>query len=135
MTLLTYFQAMATNQVEPETQPAVQDPLRTLSTLAATSEPKINSLEASNIEAGNPKEDDYSHGAHLAAIVVSLMLGMFLVALDNVSCTISWKFCIADRGRYQTILGTAIPKITDEFHDLNKVSWYGAAYFMTFGGG
>jgi hypothetical protein len=35
----------------------------------------------------------------------------------------------------QTILGTAIPKITDEFHDLNKVSWYGAAYFMTFGGG
>jgi hypothetical protein len=36
---------------------------------------------------------------------------------------------------FQTILGTAIPKITDEFHDLNKVSWYGAAYFMTFGGG
>jgi hypothetical protein len=35
----------------------------------------------------------------------------------------------------QTILGTAIPKITDEFQDLNKVSWYGAAYFMTFGGG
>jgi hypothetical protein len=35
----------------------------------------------------------------------------------------------------QTILGTAIPSITDEFHDLNKVSWYGAAYFMTFGGG
>lgn len=35
---------------------------------------------------------------------------------------------------YQTILGTAIPKITDEFHDLNKVAWYGSAYFMTFGG-
>jgi len=33
-----------------------------------------------------------------------------------------------------TILSTAIPKITDEFQDLNKVSWYGAAYFMTFGG-
>lgn len=35
---------------------------------------------------------------------------------------------------HQTIIGTAIPKITDEFHDLNKVSWYGSAYFMTFGG-
>jgi MFS family permease len=34
----------------------------------------------------------------------------------------------------QTILGTAIPKITDEFHELDKVSWYAAAYFMTFGG-
>jgi MFS transporter, DHA2 family, glioxin efflux transporter len=60
--------------------------------------------------------DMYPHGARLAAIVVSLLLVMFLVAIDN------------------TILGTAIPKITDEFQDINKVSWYGAAYFMTFGG-
>lgn len=34
----------------------------------------------------------------------------------------------------QTIVGTAIPKITDEFGGLDDVSWYGAAYFMTFGG-
>ena len=33
----------------------------------------------------------------------------------------------------QTIVGTAIPKITDEFHSLTDVSWYAAAYFMTFG--
>ncbi|KIW03104.1 uncharacterized protein PV09_05749 [Verruconis gallopava] len=59
---------------------------------------------------------DYPHGRRLAIIITSLMLSMFLVALDN------------------TILGTAIPKITDEFKDINKVSWYGAAYFMTFGG-
>ncbi|KAJ4367186.1 hypothetical protein N0V83_007716 [Neocucurbitaria cava] len=32
-----------------------------------------------------------------------------------------------------TIIGTAIPKITDEFHGLSDVSWYAAAYFMTFG--
>lgn len=31
-------------------------------------------------------------------------------------------------------MGTAIPKITDEFHGLGLVSWYGAAYFLTFGG-
>ncbi|KAF2103444.1 MFS general substrate transporter [Rhizodiscina lignyota] len=59
---------------------------------------------------------DYPHGARLAALVISLMLAMFLISLDN------------------TILSTAIPKITDEFHDLTKVSWYGSAYFMTFGG-
>lgn len=34
----------------------------------------------------------------------------------------------------QTILGTAIPRITDEFKDINKVAWYGSSYFMTFGG-
>lgn len=34
----------------------------------------------------------------------------------------------------QTILGTAIPKITDDFGGIGDVTWYGAAYFMTFGG-
>jgi MFS family permease len=34
----------------------------------------------------------------------------------------------------QSIIATAIPKITDQFHSLGDVSWYGAAYFMTFGG-
>jgi hypothetical protein len=29
-------------------------------------------------------DDKYAHGTRLAAIVVSLLLGMFLVALDNV---------------------------------------------------
>ncbi|KAK6064599.1 major facilitator superfamily transporter [Seiridium cupressi] len=48
--------------------------------------------------------------------MISLMLGIFLVSLDN------------------TILATAIPKITDEFYGLDKVVWYSSAYFMTFGG-
>jgi MFS family permease len=34
----------------------------------------------------------------------------------------------------KTIVATAIPKITDEFHGLDKVGWYASAYFMTFGG-
>lgn len=38
---------------------------------------------------------------------------MFLVALDR------------------TILGTAIPKITDEFHSIDDVGWYASAYLLT----
>lgn len=34
----------------------------------------------------------------------------------------------------QTIVATAIPKITDEFHGLADVSWYSSAFFMTVGG-
>lgn len=34
----------------------------------------------------------------------------------------------------QTIVATAIPKITDEFHGLAEVSWYSSAFFMTLGG-
>lgn len=33
----------------------------------------------------------------------------------------------------QTIVATAIPKITEEFKGLDKVGWYGAAFFMTVG--
>ncbi|KAF2001331.1 putative efflux pump antibiotic resistance protein [Amniculicola lignicola CBS 123094] len=62
------------------------------------------------------EEGEYPTGILLAPIVAALMLGVFLIALDL------------------TIIGTAIPKITDEFHGLDKVSWYGSAFFMTFGG-
>ncbi|KAJ5512623.1 Major facilitator superfamily domain general substrate transporter [Penicillium fimorum] len=91
-----------------------EDPSRHSSTLVASSE--RSDTDIANHDAKAPT-DEYPHGTHLAVVMFSLMLGMFLVALDN------------------TILGTAIPKITDEFHDLNQVSWYGAAYLMTFGSG
>ncbi len=33
----------------------------------------------------------------------------------------------------QTIVATAIPKITDRFKKLDDISWYGSAYFLTLG--
>ncbi|CAI6094995.1 unnamed protein product [Clonostachys chloroleuca] len=87
------------------------------STKTTPSLTKEGLVDVGNAEVATNPVDEYPTGSRLATIVVSLMLAMFLVALDN------------------TILGTAIPKITDEFHDLNKVSWYGSAYLMTFGGG
>ncbi|KAM0077249.1 hypothetical protein ACKRZS_010553, partial [Fusarium odoratissimum] len=55
---------------------------------------------------------EYPTGAHLGFIIVALVLSIFLVILDT------------------TIVATAIPKITDEFHRLDEVSWYGAAFFV-----
>ncbi|KAH6653123.1 putative efflux pump antibiotic resistance protein [Truncatella angustata] len=43
-------------------------------------------------------------------------------------------FCIFVMSLDMTIVGTAIPKITDDFDGLEQVPWYGSAYFMTFGG-
>lgn len=45
--------------------------------------------------------------------LVANFLAMFLVALDR------------------TILSTAIPTITDEFHSLGDIGWYGSAYMLT----
>jgi len=67
--------------------------------------------EGSLKEPVSTEEDDdveYPTGAKMLAIVVALCLSIFLVALD------------------MTIIATAIPKITDEFHGLDLVGWYGS---------
>lgn len=46
-------------------------------------------------------------------IIISIFLAMFLVALDR------------------TIIGTAIPAITNEFHSVGDIGWYGSAYQLT----
>ncbi|KAF7317115.1 DHA14-like major facilitator [Mycena chlorophos] len=56
--------------------------------------------------------DDFPHGIKLLLLMVALCLSVFLVALDN------------------TIIATAIPRITDEFHSLDDISWYGSAYLL-----
>jgi hypothetical protein len=63
----------------------------------------------------SPQEDEavYPSGTKLAAIVLALCLSVFLVALDN------------------TIIATAIPKITDHFNSLGDVGWYGSSYLLT----
>ncbi|KAI9642731.1 hypothetical protein NHQ30_008462 [Ciborinia camelliae] len=49
----------------------------------------------------------------LALIFVSLILSMFLVALD------------------MSIIATAIPTITARFQSIDQVGWYGSAFFLT----
>ena len=55
----------------------------------------------------------YPGAAKLIPILVAICLSVFLVALD------------------MTIVATAIPRITDEFHSLDDVGWYGSAFFLT----
>ncbi|KAK2599030.1 hypothetical protein QQS21_005496 [Conoideocrella luteorostrata] len=61
------------------------------------------------------KEDDYEYPAawRLTLISIALCLSVFCMALDN------------------TIIATAIPRITDQFKALQDVGWYGSAYLLT----
>ncbi|KAF2441142.1 MFS general substrate transporter [Karstenula rhodostoma CBS 690.94] len=73
----------------------------------------VDEAEQGAEEAEPENEDEYPKAWRLAAITVALCLSVFCMALDN------------------TIIATAIPRITDQFKALNDVGWYGSAYLLT----
>ncbi|KAH7271247.1 hypothetical protein MRS44_004976 [Fusarium solani] len=65
-------------------------------------------------EPETPADDQaFISGGKLALILAALYATMFLVALDR------------------TIIGTAVPRISTEFHALDDISWYASAYLIT----
>ncbi|KAF2256473.1 major facilitator superfamily transporter [Trematosphaeria pertusa] len=62
---------------------------------------------------GSSEPTSYPSAAKTAVIMFSLYISIFLVALDR------------------TIIGPAIPEITNKFHSLDDVGWYGSAYMLT----
>nr|OQO22595.1 hypothetical protein B0A51_11149 [Rachicladosporium sp. CCFEE 5018]OQO23627.1 hypothetical protein B0A51_10013 [Rachicladosporium sp. CCFEE 5018] len=65
---------------------------------------------------GSPVPDDdneYPSPAAAAVVMIAIALAIFLVALDR------------------TIIATAIPKMTDDFHSLKDIGWYGSAFLLT----
>jgi len=68
-----------------------------------------------SIDRTRTREDgtEYPTGVKLALIILALCLSIFLMALDN------------------SIIATAIPKITEDFQSLQDVGWYGSAYLLT----
>lgn len=76
--------------------------------------PSLRKDESVN-DQGVSKEDDkiYPHGLKLVLILIALCCSVFLVALD------------------QTIISTAIPKITDQFSSIKDIGWYGSSYLLT----
>ncbi|KAK9387169.1 major facilitator superfamily domain-containing protein [Lipomyces mesembrius] len=70
-------------------------------------------LQGTPEDASNKAEQSFPTGKKVALIMLALMLGMFLVALDR------------------TIIATAVPQITNDFHSLDDVGWYASAYLIT----
>ncbi|CAK7218407.1 hypothetical protein SCUCBS95973_003473 [Sporothrix curviconia] len=60
----------------------------------------------------NSQEPEYPPLRTVLPVVAALYLAMFLVSLDRI------------------IISTAIPQITDEFHSIDDIGWYGSAYVL-----
>ncbi|UKZ95983.1 uncharacterized protein TrAFT101_010789 [Trichoderma asperellum] len=76
-------------------------------------EPGSNTVICPDTEENDSEEIVYpTIGKHIL-VLFAIALSIFLVALDT------------------SIVSTAIPHITDDFHSLDDVAWYGSGFFMT----
>ncbi|EWC47542.1 hypothetical protein DRE_03162 [Drechslerella stenobrocha 248] len=69
-----------------------------------------------DVQTSQEEEDDesqYPGGLALAILTTGLCLATFVVALDN------------------SIIATAIPRITTQFNSIGDVGWYGSSYLLT----
>jgi MFS family permease len=77
-------------------------------------ESPISPVERTPILENGPQEvPEYPSPIKTALIMLSLYISIFLVALDR------------------TIIGPAIPQITNQFHSTSDIGWYGSAYMLT----
>lgn len=74
----------------------------------------VAALQSQPLPIEPPPQDDATLPLpQLLSIVASLILSVFIVCLD------------------QTIVATATPRITNVFHSITDVGWYGSAYLLT----
>lgn len=82
----------------------------------AVGQEKASELSSVCESAKEEQEDEsqYPTGIRLGLVMLALCLAVFLVSLDN------------------SVIATAIPKITDEFNSLGDIGWYGSGPYSEF---
>ena len=90
--------------------------MKTVAENGADTSSSLSESEApQDVSKPSQQQDDieYPPPAKAAVVMAALMLAIFLVALDR------------------SIIATAIPKMTDDFHSLDDIGWYGSAFLLT----
>ncbi|CAG8040818.1 unnamed protein product [Penicillium salamii] len=69
--------------------------------------------ETGSEDSDEDEKQEYPPNSKLVPILIGLCFQSFCIALDN------------------TVLSTAVPKITEQFNSLGDISWYASAYLLT----
>ncbi|OCT48657.1 putative HC-toxin efflux carrier TOXA [Cladophialophora carrionii] len=96
-------------QRDPTASPLASDIATSMSATTVSKEKQ----ESTTGGQGHIDASTSTSNLQFVSIVLALCLAIFLVALDNL------------------IISTAIPTITNTFHSLDDVSWYGSSYLFT----
>ncbi|CAD0105963.1 unnamed protein product [Aureobasidium uvarum] len=119
-----FFDRKSKDSSRPEsveaTSPGVLDPSEKLDEAQIRSASVVSGDEkpVAGVDSDATQNDEdtdivYPGGFKLTLITIALCLAVFCIALDN------------------TIIATAIPKITDHFKAIDDIAWYGSAYLLT----
>ena len=93
----------ASEKIPPAVSPSNELPRKEAAVVSAAEHDKNNSRQHEDSNAR--QQPSTPQGWKLLAIVAALCLSVFLVAVD------------------QTIVSTAIPRITDQFHSVGDIGW------------
>ncbi|GIZ44906.1 hypothetical protein CKM354_000809000 [Cercospora kikuchii] len=64
-------------------------------------------------EPSSAPSEVYPEGKQVVLVMIAILLAVFLMALDR------------------TIIATAVPQITNDFHSLDDIGWYASAFMLT----
>ena len=98
---------------QESTPPLSTEPEHSPSTTLRSTEEIEQTQPTASKEAADDDQVEYPGGILLLTVTIALVLALFLAVMD------------------MTILATAIPYITDEFHSLADLGWYASVFFMT----
>ncbi|KAF9766434.1 hypothetical protein IL306_001169 [Fusarium sp. DS 682] len=71
-------------------------------------------------------DTEYPGGAQVAIIMACILSAIFLMSLVRKSVV-----QVLAESKDRTIIATAIPRMTDEFHSIQDIGWYGSAFMVT----
>ncbi|KAF1949860.1 MFS general substrate transporter [Byssothecium circinans] len=100
-------------QEESNERPISGAKSRSSASPVAINDDGVNEISTVQSDDSKAPPTSYLQSWRLWVIYVATLFTMFLVPLD------------------MTIVATAIPKVTEEFHRLDEVGWYGSAFFLT----
>lgn len=91
---------------------------------------KLEARQPSSQERSIPATDEWEYvtGFKLYLVVAAVAIVAFLMLLD-VSIVATVCLHILSR-QFQRLTYQAVPKITNDFHSLNDIGWYGTAYTL-----
>ncbi|KAI9744720.1 MAG: hypothetical protein M1818_001645 [Claussenomyces sp. TS43310] len=119
---------------KPDVTPKVSEDVELGSARGEADAPEETTTEP--VAAADEEEEgkEYPSVAKVIPVMFALYLTLFLISLVSLTSSVFYVKSPneeTDEWQDRTIITTAIPQITDDFHSIGDIGWYASAYMIT----